>query len=126
MVRTRRLGQARQLGPQLEGLIQRSHPNQRLEWELKFAALEAALAWEEGDTVLALERAQWVIDNYEMEFDWHLGQALYLRATIREQRGDLAGARADFRAVVRLDNGTWLIAPARRAVARVEALISPR
>ena len=126
LVRTRRLEQARQLGPQLEGLIQRSHPNQRLEWELKYAALQAALAWEEGDTVLALERAQWVIDNYEMEFDWHLGQALYLRGTIREERGDLARARADFRAVVRLDNGTWLIPQARRAVARVEALIAPR
>ncbi len=126
LVRTHRLNRARQLLPQLQGLVQRSHPNQRLEWKLKYAALEAALAWEEGDPVLALERAQWAIDNYEMEFDWHLGQALYLRATIREGRGDLAGAREDFRAVVRLDNGTWVIPLARTAVTRVETRLSHR
>ncbi len=126
LVRTQRLEQTRSFLPRLEKLVQRSHPNQRLEWELKYAALEAALAWEEGDPVMALERARWVIDNYEMEFDWHLGLALHLRATIREEHGDLAGAREDFKAVVRLDNGTWVIARARAAVTRVETRLSHR
>ncbi len=124
LVRTQRLEQARSFLPRLETLVEQSHPNQRLEWELKYVALEAALAWEEGDSATALERAQWVIDNYRMEFDWHLGQALYLRATIREGRGDLAEAREDFMAVVRLDNGTWLVPQARVAVIRVDTRLS--
>ncbi|MEE9465143.1 MAG: hypothetical protein V3W14_06180 [Candidatus Neomarinimicrobiota bacterium] len=120
LVRTGRLEAARQFLPQLRALVDRSHTKQRPEWDLKYGTLEAALAFEEGNLEKALERAEWVISNYRMEWDWHLGQALYLRGAIREQRDDPAGALDDYKAVTRLDNETWLMPLARRAVARME------
>lgn len=119
LVRTGRLAEARTFLPELEALFMQSHPSQRLEWSLKFAHLEAALAYEEGDWALALERSQWVIDHYDMEFDWHLGFAYHLRGRIRERQADLAGARKDYRSVVKLDNKTYVVAEAQAALARL-------
>ena len=123
LVRTHRLDTARQFLPQLRALVNRSQTKQRPEWELKYATLEAALAFEEGNLIEALERAEWVISNYRMEFDWHLGQALYLRGAIREQVDDPTGALDDYEAVADLDNGTWLMPLARRAMVRLSAEI---
>ncbi|UCH62166.1 MAG: hypothetical protein JSU77_10195 [Fidelibacterota bacterium] len=126
LVGTKRLAQAREFMPRLKDLYQRSHPGQRLEWELKFAALEAALAFEEGDPDRALERCGWVIDNYDMEFDWHLGIVHYIRGQIREGRADLVGARADYRVVAGLGNRTYLVGEARAALDRVSRMMAGR
>ena len=119
LVRTRRLAEARAFMPELEALFMQSHPNQRLEWNLKFAHLEAELAYEEGNEALALERSQWVIDHYDMEFDWHLGFAYHLRGRIRERQANLAGAKKDYRSVVKLDNKTYVVGEAQAALARL-------
>jgi len=126
LVRTHRLAEAREFMPRLRALIERSHPNQRLEWELKFAALEAALAFEEGDLDKALERCGWVIDHYDMEFDWHLGMVHYIRGQIREGRADLIGAREDYRVVAKLGNRTYLVEEARVAQDRVSRMMAGR
>ncbi|MCH7858571.1 MAG: hypothetical protein IID14_02600 [Candidatus Marinimicrobia bacterium] len=119
LVRTRRLAEARAFMPELKTLFMQSHPSQRLEWSLKFAYLEAELAYDEGHWAVALERSQWVIDHYDMEFDWHLGFAYHLRGRIRERQADLAGARNDYRSVVKLDNKTYVVAHAQAALARL-------
>lgn len=126
LVRTHRLAEAREFTPRLEALIKRSHPNQRLEWQLKYAALEAALAFEEGDLDKALERCRWVIEHYDMEFDWHLGIVHYMRGQIREGRADLAGAREDYRVVAGLGNRTYLVEEAQAALDRVSRMMSSR
>ncbi len=126
LVKTHRLAEAREFMPPLKNLYQRSHPNQRLEWELKFAALEAALAFEEGDLDKALERCRWVIEHYDIEFDWHLGIVHYIRGQIRESRADLAGARDDYRVVARMGNRTYLVEEARAALDRVSRMMSGR
>ncbi|MBA7616507.1 MAG: hypothetical protein GH143_08375 [Calditrichaeota bacterium] len=126
LVRTHRLAEAREFMPRLKNLYQRSHPNQRLEWELKFAALEAALAFDEGDLDKALERCGWVIDHYDMEFDWHLGIVHYMRGQSREIRADLAGAREDYRVVAGLGNRTYLVEKARTARDRVSRMMAKR
>ncbi|MFB0515178.1 MAG: hypothetical protein ACETWG_01065 [Candidatus Neomarinimicrobiota bacterium] len=119
LVRTGRLAEARAFMPPSKARIMRSHPHQRHEWLLKYAFLEAAVAFEQGDLETALERCEWVINNYEMEFDWHLGFAHYMRAQIREARGDYAGSRKDYRAVVGLDNRTYVVEEARQALRRL-------
>ncbi|UCH10926.1 MAG: hypothetical protein JSU61_03300, partial [Fidelibacterota bacterium] len=86
--------------------------------------LEAALAFEEGDYVRALDRCSWVIDNYDMEFDWHLGFAHLIRGRIREQNGDYQGARADYRIVTDLDNKTYAVEEAEAALARLESTLA--
>lgn len=116
LVRLQRIEDAKMFLPELEARIAKSHPNQRLEWELKYATLEAALAYSEGGYDEALERSQWVIDHYDMEFDWHLGFAYYFRGKIREQRGDLGRARDDYQYVIELDNRTYAIEQARTAL----------
>jgi len=126
LVRTHRLAEAREFTPRLEALIEQSHPNQRLEWGLKYAALEAALAFEEGDLDKALERCRWVIEHYDMEFDWHLGIVHYMRGQIREGRADLAGAREDYRVVAGLGNRTYLVEEAQAALDRVSRMMSRR
>ncbi len=126
LVRSHRLAEAREFMPRLKNLYQRSHPNQRLEWGLKFAALEAALAFEEGDLDQALERCRWVIDHYDMEFDWHLGIVHYIRGRIRESRADLVGAREDYRVVAKLGNRTYVVEEAQAALDRVSRMMSGR
>lgn len=118
LVRTHRLAEAREFMPRLKVLYMRSHPNQRLEWMLKYASLEAALAFEEGNWDKALERCRWVIDHYDMEFDWHLGIVHYMRGQIRESRGDRAGAREDYRIAAGLGNRTYVVEKARGALRR--------
>ncbi len=119
LVWTGRLAEARAFMPELEALYMQSHPHQRLEWSLKFAHLEAELAYEEEDWAVALERSQWVIDHYDMEFDWHLGFAYHLRGRIRERQADLAGAREDYRSVVKLGNKTYAVSQAQAALNRL-------
>ncbi len=109
LVHLGRLAEAREFLPRLRQLTGNSHPNQQLEWTLKLATLEASLALAEGDTATALSRVQWVTENYEMEFDWHLGIAYYIRGMISEAQGQPAGAAADYRAVIRLDNHTHFV-----------------
>lgn len=120
LVRLNRFQETREFLPQLELLISESHPNQRLEWDLKFAALEAAHAYSIGDYDKSLSRSQWVIDNYDMEFDWHLGFALYFRGRIRELQGDWDGAQDDYQSVVKLANRTYAVDEARTALDRLE------
>ena len=119
LVRTRRLDEEKAFMPELKALFMQSHPSQQLEWSLKFANLEAELAYDEGNWAVALERSHWVIDHYDMEFDWHLGFAYHLRGRIRERQADLAGARNDYRSVVKLDNKTYVVAHAQAALARL-------
>lgn len=116
LVRLQRIEDVKMFLPELEARIGKSHPNQRLEWDLKFTTLEAALAYSGGEYDEALERSQWVIDHYDMEFDWHLGFAYYFRGKIWEQHGDLERARADFQYVIELDNRTYAIEQARTAL----------
>ncbi|MEE9162814.1 MAG: hypothetical protein V3U35_07565 [Candidatus Neomarinimicrobiota bacterium] len=119
MVRSGRLGEARAFMPALKTLFGQSHPNQRLEWELKYASLEADLAFRAGDWDTALERCRWVIEHYDMEFDWHLGFAHYLQGQIEERRGETDSAREDYRAVAALANRTYVVAEARAALRRL-------
>ena len=119
LVRNGRLKEAREFLPALKSLFMTSHPTQRIEWTLKYASLEAALSFQAGDLDTALERCQWVIDNYDMEFDWHLGFAHNIRGQIRESRGDLDGARDDYRIVAGLGNRTFVTAEARAALQRL-------
>ncbi len=121
-----KLEEAREFRPLLETMISRSHPNRQREWELKYAALEAALAFKEGDRRRAMERCDWVIEHYEMEFDWHLGIARYIRGQCREFRGDLTGAREDYRVAVRLDNRTYIVKDARTALERIDRMMTER
>ncbi|MFC1535676.1 tetratricopeptide repeat protein [Candidatus Neomarinimicrobiota bacterium] len=120
LVRLHRVDEAKEFIPHLEAHIAQSHPNQRLEWDLKFAALEAALAYSVGEYDKALERSQWVIDHYDMEFDWHLGFAYYFRGKIQEKRGDWKRARDDYQSVIDLDNRTYAIDQARTALLLLE------
>ncbi|UCD37311.1 MAG: hypothetical protein JSW54_10820 [Fidelibacterota bacterium] len=122
LVRSRRLPEARAFMPRLEALFMQSHPNQRLEWALKYASLEAALAFEEGELDTSMERCQWVIDNYDMEFDWHLGFAHYIRGQILESRGNLTKAREDYRFVANLDNKTYAVDEAKAALRRLDQI----
>ena len=126
LVRSHRLAEAREFMPRLKALYMRSHPNQRLEWMLKYASLEAALAFEEGNWDKALERCRWVIDHYDMEFDWHLGIVHYMRGQIREGRADLTGAREDYRIAAGLDNRTYVIEEAQAALDCVSRMMSGR
>lgn len=126
LVRLHRVEEAKAFMPGLETQIAQSHPNQRLEWDLKFAALEAALSFDTGEFDKAWERSQWVIDSYEMEFDWHLGFAHYFRGKIREQRGDSEGARDDYQFVIDLDNRTYVIDQARTALHLLEQSIDSK
>ena len=123
LVRAGRLEDARSYLPQLSQMLSTAHPNQQLEWQLKLASLEATLAFEAGEWEHALERSEWVIGNYSMEFDWHLGFALFIRGRVREQQGDLRQALQDYRRVAGLDNHTYAVADARAAIARVKARI---
>jgi tetratricopeptide (TPR) repeat protein len=120
LVRLNRVEEAKSFMPHLETHIAQSHPNQRLEWDLKYAALEAALAYSIGESEIALERSQWVIDHYDMEFDWHLGFVYYFRGKIREKRGDWERARDDYQYVIDLDNRTYAIDQARTALLLLE------
>lgn len=120
LVRTGKYAAARQYLPELATLLETAHPNQKLEWELKFANVEASLALADRDQEQALERATWVIDNYAMEFDWHLGFALMTRGTVREQGGDFGGARRDYKRARALDNRTYVIVESKIALDRLE------
>jgi tetratricopeptide (TPR) repeat protein len=124
LVRSRRLQETREFLPPLKALLNQSHPHQRLEWELKYASLEAALTFKEGDYEQALERSQWVIDNYDMEFDWHLGFAHLIRGRIREQNGNLPGARDDYQFVMDLDNKTYAVEEAKEALTKLEPALA--
>ncbi len=123
LVRTGRLEDARAYLPALSQMLSTAHPNQQLEWQLKLASLEATLAFEAGEWEHALERSSWVIGNYSMEFDWHLGFALLIRGQVRERQGELRQALQDYRRAAGLDNHTYAVADARAAIARVEARI---
>lgn len=119
MVRSGRLGAARAFMPALKTLFGQSHPSQRLEWKLKYASLEADLAFRAGDWDTALDRCRWVMEHYDMEFDWHLGFVHYIRGQIEERRGEIDRARADYRVVAALANRTYVVAEARAALRRL-------
>jgi hypothetical protein len=97
------------------------NPIQTSDWNL-----EAALAYSIGEDGKALERSQWVIDHYDMEFDWHLGFVYYFRGKIREKRGDWERARDDYQYVIDLDNRTYAIDQARTALLLLEQSIDSK
>lgn len=124
LVRTRRTREARTFLPELRALFDRSHPNQRLEWDLKYALLEATSAHDDGRLEEALELCGWIIDHYDMEFDWHLGFAYHLRARVYEELGNRALARQDYRRVVKLDNKTYVVEQAKLALRRLDRKVA--
>ncbi len=111
-----RIAEVREALPHLTEMFATAHPNQQLEWALKLASLEASLAFAEGHDVKAMERCDWIIENYDMEFDWHLGFAYAIRGRIHEKKGEIAEARADYLSVKRLDNKTFAVAAAEEAL----------
>lgn len=100
----------------LEVYLATAHKNQQLEWALKLATLRAQLLYRAGLYDQALELVNWVVANYAMEFDWHLGIALYIRGKIRTHQGQPEVARIDFVKVIALDNKTSVIQDAKRAL----------
>lgn len=111
-----RIDEVREAIPHLTEMFATTHPNQQLEWALKLASLEASLAFAEGHYVKAMQRCNWIIDNYDMEFDWHLGFAYNIRGRIYEKKGEIAQARADFLSTMRLGNKTFAVAAAEESL----------
>ena len=109
--------------PKLAEMIETSHEGQQLEWRLKYANIEAALALQSGDLAEARRICDWIIGNYEMEFDWHLGFALYTRGQINEREGQFEKAKTDYRSANRLDNQTYVV---DYAAANIERLRNTR
>lgn len=122
LVRSGQLKKLRQFLPRLKELLEVAHPNQQLEWELKYATISALLDYQEGELARARKQCDWVIGNYAMEFDWHLGMALYARGQINEMEGHLDAARADYLAALKLDNQTYIVPLARKAYRRLSRL----
>ncbi|MFC1481858.1 hypothetical protein ACFL6E_06415 [Candidatus Neomarinimicrobiota bacterium] len=100
----------------LEPFLATAHENQQLEWALKLATLRARLYYRTGQYDQALLLSNWVIANYAMEFDWHLGIALYIRGKIKARQGNRDVARIDFLTAISLDNQTYIIREAKQAL----------
>ncbi len=115
LVRSGQLAAVRQFLPRLEELLEVAHPNQYLEWQLKYSTIVALLDYQQGDLARARKMCDWVISNYAMEFDWHLGMALYTRGQINEMEGHPEAARTDYLAALRLDNQTYIMPLTREA-----------
>lgn len=106
----------------LETFLATSHEHQQLEWALKLATLRAQLLYRSGLDDEAMELADWVVANYAMEFDWHLGIALYLRGKIKVRQGQPDMARLDFIKAIALDNQTYIIQEAKQALRDLSGL----
>ena len=119
LVRSGQLQAAGQFLPRLEKLMEGAHPNQLLEWQLKYATVAALLDYQKGDLASARKGCDWVIENYAMEFDWHLGMVLHARGQINEIEGHVEAAREDYLAALRLDNQTYIVPLAREAYNRL-------
>ena len=99
-----RWSKVKDMRPKLEKFTMEGPFLLRNECELKLKHLDALFYFQNSDYKKVIEISNWIIDNYEMEFDWLLGFAYLLRGKsfdLLDQRGK---ALDDYRRVVSLDN----------------------
>ncbi len=77
---------------------------QRQECRLKYRYITALKCFERNEVNSAALHATWIIENYNMEFDWLLGFAHLLRGKCHDLRGDRAAAVKDYKVMEKLDN----------------------
>lgn len=84
------------------------------ECELKLKHLDALYHFQKKDYLIVIEISTWMINNYQMEFDWLLGFAHILRGKSYDLVGHRKLALADYKIVVSLDNNFPEIKEANR------------
>ena len=100
--------------PVLLSFIDTGPPFLQNECQLKLAYIDALHSFAKRDYQSVLRQTTWVIENYEMEFDWLLGFAHLLRGKVMDLQGRRADAEADYRITADLDNRYPEVDEARR------------
>ena len=76
---------------------------QQNECQLKLAYIRALKAFNHGDYHEAVKRADWMMVNYHMEFDWLKGFTHLLRAQSYDMLGKRKLAIKDYKEVLKMD-----------------------
>ena len=77
---------------------------QKNECQLKLAYIEGLSAFYHQDFITAINKCNWMLINYQMEFDWLKGFSYFLRGQSYEQNDDFGLAVADFKEVLKMDS----------------------
>ena len=77
---------------------------QQNECQLKLSYIEGLQAYFYNDFNRAIEKCNWILSNYHMEFDWLKGFAYNLRGQCYEELEDVELAILDYKEVLKMDD----------------------
>jgi len=102
--------------PRLEQLVTQVPGVFQPECRLKLTYCQALRAFEQGDLSGTIQLTSWMIDHYDMEFDWLLGNAHLLRGKAYDRTGNRQAAVADYNFTAHMDNPYPEVAEARQLI----------
>ncbi len=77
---------------------------QQNECQLKLTYIEGLRAYNHQDYTNSIEKCNWILNNYHMEFDWLKGFTHFLRGKSHELNGDFELANVDYNEVLKMDS----------------------
>jgi tetratricopeptide (TPR) repeat protein len=89
--------------PKLKGFAASGPFLKQNECQLKLAYIQALKAFHHGDYSLSIEKCDWMLSNYYMEFDWLKGFAHSLKGKSYEMMDELELAIKDYKEVLKMD-----------------------
>ncbi len=104
LAKLKRWEELEELYPRLDEFVKSGPPLLRNECDLKFTYVRALRAFDEGDLEKTIRLTTYIIDNYQMEFNWLWGFAHILRGKCYDLQGNRKLAIEDYAQCATLDN----------------------
>ena len=104
MAKTQQWDELEKLMPTLREFAAGGPFLQQNECQLKLSYIEGLTAYYQKDYAAVIEKCNWMLNNYHMEFDWLKGFAHFLRGQSHEQNDDFGLAVADYEEVLKMDS----------------------
>ena len=104
LAKTGRWDELQVMIPRLEKFAMSGPFLQRNECQLKLAYLRGLKAFYHGNYSESLEKTNWVLENYHMEFDWLRGFSYLLQGQSYDMLGERHLAKRAYKQVLKMDN----------------------
>ena len=104
LAKTGRWDELQVMIPRLEKFASSGPFLQRNECQLKLTYIQGLEAFYYGNYSESLEKTNWVMENYHMEFDWLRGFAYLLQGQSYDMLGERHLAKRAYKQVLKMDN----------------------
>ena len=104
LAKTQKWDELDELMPALREFASEGPFLQKNECQLKLAYIEGLTAFYHQDFTTAINKCNWMLINYQMEFDWLKGFTHFLCGQSHEKIGEFGLAVADYEEVLKMDS----------------------